>query len=101
METIISTISKSAREEIRISLTEYKGHDLLDVRVFAEPYEDKGQDSVATRKGISCKISLLPQLIAALQDAECQAREVGLLPEDRAEDPKSAVQEEQTVLAAG
>ena len=80
MERLIETISKNAREEIRVALTAYQGHDLCDIRVFAEPYA--GDEWVATKKGISLSVAKLPELIAALQQAEVEARATGLLKED-------------------
>ena len=67
MEKLVKTIPKNAREEIRVSLTEYKGHDLCDMRVYCEPYA--GDERVATKKGISLSLAKLPELIAALQEA--------------------------------
>jgi len=32
-----------------------------------------------TRKGITCKVELLPEIIKALQDAEAEARKCGML----------------------
>ena len=63
MEKLIETIPKNAREEIRISLTEYQGHDLCDVRVYAEPYS--GDEWVATKKGVSLSVAKLSALIEA------------------------------------
>ena len=72
---LIATITKNSREQIMISLTEFKGHDLIDVRVFA----NDGSEHVATRKGISIAVGRLPELIQALQGAEAEARRRGLL----------------------
>lgn len=77
MDTKISTIEKNANEEIRVSLTEFKGHDLIDIRVYATPAATG--EAVPTRKGLCVKPELLSDLIAALQDAEAQARKAGLL----------------------
>ena len=106
MEKLIETIRKNAREEIRIALTAYQGHDLCDVRVFAEPYA--GDEWVATKKGISLSVAKLPELIAALQRAEDEARAAGLLKEDEvgAAEPTEATRDaagegELTILGAG
>ncbi len=32
----VATIPKNKLEELRITLTEYRGHDLVDLRVFME-----------------------------------------------------------------
>lgn len=74
MEQTVAVTEMSNVEEIRVSLTEFKGLKLLDIRVFAEPYADEGQGRVPTKKGISLKVEKLPDLIAALQEAERQFR---------------------------
>ena len=98
MEKLIETIRKNAREEIRIALTLYQGHDLCDVRVFAEPYA--GDEWVATKKGISLSVAKLPELIAALQQAVAEARSAGLLKEDEASSTAPAEGTEATRDAA-
>lgn len=77
MEKQIATIPKNAREQLRVSLTEFKGHDLIDVRVYA----DTGEKLVATRKGITASVDHLPAIVAALQRAMTEARAAGLLPD--------------------
>ena len=77
MEEVVATIAKNKREEVRVALTEYEGHDLCDVRIFAEPYA--GDEWVATKKGVCLGVAKLPGLIAALQRAEAEARANGLI----------------------
>ncbi len=72
----VATIAKNRMEELRITLTEYQGHDLIDIRVFALPYAGRGKDMVATKKGLALNVAKLSALIAALQTAERQAQEV-------------------------
>ena len=74
-DTLISTIEKNRRETIRISLTTFKQHELVDARIFFD-----GDDGpTATRKGLTCSVRLLPQLITGLQQAEAEAQRRGLL----------------------
>lgn len=80
MKTEIATIEKNKAEELRIALTEYKGHNCVDVRIFAEPYADEGQGRVPTKKGVTLAVTKLPVLISALQQAENEARAASLLP---------------------
>ncbi len=80
MKTDIATIEKNKIEELRVALKEYKGHDYVDVRTYVEPYADEGQGRVPTKKGVALALTKLPELIAALQQAESEAREAGLLP---------------------
>ena len=74
-QAAIATVPKNAREEIRIDLTEYRGHDLIDCRTYA----NNGVDFIPTKKGITLSISHLPALIKGLRLAESEARECGLL----------------------
>ena len=58
-------IPKNTREVIRVQRTQFKGYELVDVRVFYQD-EDAGEYR-PSRKGISLKQNLLPQLINALE----------------------------------
>ena len=69
----IATIQKNSRERVYIDLTEFKGHNLVDIRVFA----DNGSEHTATKKGVSLAIAKLPILIEALRNAEAEARSLG------------------------
>ena len=66
-------------QEIRVGLGEFKGHHLLSFRIFTDPYEDHAQGRVPTKKGVTCRVDLLPDLIAALGEAQAVARAEGLL----------------------
>ncbi len=72
MDKPIATFKKNARDEVRVSITEYMGHDLIDLRVWTTP--DNGGDPVATKKGLSIRVTMLPELIEALKQAEATAR---------------------------
>ena len=74
----LATIRKNAVEEIRIELTQFNGHDLLNVRVWTDP-RNGGSERIPTRAGIACRVALLPEIIEALQQAEAEARARGLL----------------------
>ena len=74
---LIATVPKSAADEIRIRLTEFRGHKLCDVRQFTEL--DTGKDRTPTKKGFAVNVKLIPDLIAALQQAELEARAAHLL----------------------
>jgi hypothetical protein len=78
MSAPIATIQKNAREEIRIELSEFKGHNLLNMRVWSD--KDGGNARIPTKAGIACKVTLLPALISALQKTEAAARAAGLMP---------------------
>jgi len=75
--TVLAMVPKNATQEIQVALDQYKGVDLLDVRVFAN---FSGVDQrKPTKQGISIKVARLPELIAALLLAEVEARRRGLL----------------------
>jgi len=68
MEKEIANFSKNSTEQIKVMLKEYKGHQLIDFRVyFANPGESK---FYPTRKGLTIKTDLIPQLKKALEEAE-------------------------------
>ena len=77
----IATIEKNRSEELRVALKEFKGRRYLDIRTFIEPYADEGQGRVPTKKGVTLGLAKLPELIAALQQAEEEARAAGLFQE--------------------
>ena len=72
----VAVVRKNGLEEIRVSLDSYNGHDLLDVRTYAD-FSGAGERR-ATKKGISLRVDALPELITALHKAEAQARGRGL-----------------------
>jgi len=62
-------IDKSTMEKIRISLTEYHGHKLLDIRLYYDASETREQDFKPSRKGISIPIRLIEQLKEGIDKA--------------------------------
>jgi transcriptional coactivator p15 (PC4) len=75
--TTIGTIEKNYREHVVISLSEFRGHQLVDVRVHAGFHD--GDERRPIKKGISIKVERLPELIAVLQGAARKAIELGLI----------------------
>lgn len=69
-------------ESLRVSLSEYEGHPLINVRVYTT-----GSDGIdrPTPKGVSLGIRKLPELARALVKAEAEARRLGLLDSEAAE----------------
>ncbi|MEH2570265.1 transcriptional coactivator p15/PC4 family protein [Bradyrhizobium sp. AZCC 2289] len=66
-------------ESVHVTLSEYEGHNLINVRVYAT-----GTDGIdrPTTKGISMGIAKLPALTKALVLAEARARELGLIEDE-------------------
>ncbi len=75
----IAIIEKNKIEELRITLKEFKGRRYLDIRTYIDPYADEGQGRVPTKKGVTCPLAKLPDLIEVLQKAEVEAQALGLL----------------------
>lgn len=68
-DQVIHSFEKNATEEVRMGLSEFKGHKLLYIRVFAE--NDEGE-YIPTKKGITVNRACLPALaegIRKLQEA--------------------------------
>jgi Transcriptional Coactivator p15 (PC4) len=75
---VIRLIAKNSRECVRIALDEFRGLDLIDIRVLAK-LDDPSGGLVPTKKGVSLKVERLPELIAGLQAAAVEARQRDLL----------------------
>ena len=66
---VVTEFDKNTREKIRVSLTEYNGVDLLDVRAF---YQAGGEWKPG--KGLAIRRELITPLRKALQAAEKAAK---------------------------
>ena len=75
-ETLVATIEKGRTQDIRVRLVEFHGKTYVDIRMFVVTDATEG---VPTKKGIAVPPALLPELIAALQYAEREARAAGLI----------------------
>jgi len=75
--TIIGIIWKNNIEEVHVSLSQYRGVNCIDVRIFADFTGD--DEKRATKRGVSLKVERLPELIEALRNAEAEAGRRGLL----------------------
>jgi hypothetical protein len=81
MSEVISKVTKNAREVMFLSLSEFKGHRLIDLRVHV-PGDQEG-DWVPTRKGVSLAVGLYPEFKRALGELEAALIDQGILdPED-------------------
>jgi Transcriptional Coactivator p15 (PC4) len=81
MSEVISKITKNAREVVLLSLSEFKGRRLIDIRVHV-PGDQEGE-WLPTRKGISLAVTLYPAFKQGLAQLEQALLQQGLLdPED-------------------
>lgn len=74
----ICTIPKNSREEVRVQLTEFKGTQFADFRIWASG--TGGEDNRGpTKQGLAISFARLPEFARAAAEAERQARELGLI----------------------
>ncbi len=79
MEQLIASFPKNKFEEVRVAIKEFKGYDLLDIRVYAATKD--GEEKVPTGKGISVNVSHFAELKQAFLAAEKVLKENNLLHE--------------------
>lgn len=68
MQEQISEIQKNSSEVLRVELTEFKGYQLLSMRIWTKELPGK-QEARPTRKGIAVQVDLIPELLTALEKA--------------------------------
>ena len=68
MNQTVATFQKNRFEEIRVGVKEFKGYDLIDIRVWTDV---KGQEEkVPTAKGLSLNVEFFPELKKAILQLE-------------------------------
>ena len=77
MDKTISVFPKNKFQEVRVGIREFKGNDLVDVRIWTQT--QGSPEMVATAKGVAINIMLLPQLLKSLHEAERILRENQML----------------------
>ncbi len=68
MDKTVSVFPKNKFQEVRVGIREFKGNDLVDVRIWT--LTQSSDQMVPTAKGVSINIHLLPELMKALQVAD-------------------------------
>lgn len=79
MNQLISTFSKNKFEEVRVQIKEFKGYDLLDLRVYTTLKE--GEEKIPTGKGLSINVTHFNELKRAILEAEKVLKENHLIDE--------------------
>ncbi len=74
-DVIVGQIDKNKQQVIRVTLSNFKGHDLVGLRIWFKA----GDDFKPSSKGIAINVRVLPQLIGMLEAAEKKAVELGVL----------------------
>lgn len=72
-DIIIARIAKNGREQVRVALTEFKGHALVSIRVWFR--NDYGQMKPG-KSGIALRLDLIPDLVKALKDSDARNGEL-------------------------
>ena len=67
-----TVLEKNSRESLVIKQTEFKGVQLVDIRVF---YKDAEKNLMPTKKGVSVRLNQLDALIKALSEVAAAVRE--------------------------
>ena len=65
-------LRKSPSETLRIERKTFKGHDLVDVRYWYKADGADGSELRAWRKGVTFRVALLPEVVAALEEVQVQ-----------------------------
>ena len=87
MDRLVATFYKNSREQVRVLLRNYKGKDLIDLRVF---WTQDSKEWLPSKKGLALTVDKLPVLLASLHKAaelvgeaepECEVVEDELLTE--------------------
>lgn len=73
MDKNIAVFKKNKFQEIRVGIREFKGIDLIDIRIWT--MTQGADEMVPTAKGISLNITLLPDLKKAIGEVEAVLKE--------------------------
>ena len=61
---LVYAFSKNRREEVRAEVGDYRGHEVIDIRVWA--LQDDGE-KIPTRKGLTLRVDRAEELLAAVE----------------------------------
>ncbi len=75
-EIVVGSFPKNNREEVRVTLSKYKGYDLVGVRQWFRNENDEPRPS---KSGVTIRVELLPELLQLIQRAKDTAVEKGIL----------------------
>lgn len=67
MDEVITQFEKNATEVVRISLSEYRGRKLVDMRVY---YSDDAGEYRPTKKGVALNVEVYPEFKRAMMALE-------------------------------
>lgn len=73
---VIGEFEKNSKEVVRVSLQQYAGNDVLNLRIF---YRDSNGDWKPGKDGITIRAAQFPQLAALLSEAGKALKEFGII----------------------
>ncbi len=71
MSRLVKRIPKNSREVVHVSVDHYRGHDLLNLRVW---YESDDGTMRPGRQGLALRLALVPELLEALQTVVAESQ---------------------------
>lgn len=77
MQKTVKTFQKNRVQEIRVSVTEYEGRDLIDIRTWN--LRRGSEEKTPTSKGISIDVKLYPELKEAVLLLEKELKDNNLI----------------------
>ena len=77
MDKTVKTFVKNKFQEIRVGVKEFRGNDLIDIRVWTQT--QFSEDKVPTSKGVSFNVSLFPEFKEGVLKLEEALKENRLL----------------------
>ena len=77
MDKEIAIFQKNKFQEVKVSIREFKGNDLIDIRTWT--MAQGASKMVPTAKGVTINVHLLPELKKALDEVEKVLKENKML----------------------
>ncbi len=75
-DEVIAQFQKNSREEIRVTINEFKGNKYIHLRTYVG---FEGEERKPTPKGIAIGVDLFPELKKAMTQLEKKLLEAGLI----------------------
>jgi hypothetical protein len=66
MELLIATFQKNSREQVRVVVKDFRGHQIVDMRAY---WTKDGAEWFPSKKGLAVTTDKLPMLLGALHKA--------------------------------
>ncbi len=77
MQKTVKAFEKNKFQEVRVSISEFSGQDLIDIRIWSS--RQGSEEKVPTAKGVSINVKLYPELKEGVLALESELKENGLI----------------------